>query len=189
MINRSTIFLLLVLISAGCLPAGSYAADLKAADLKTADLRPPFGIRAYDIGRATDFSLPDIDGEIFRLDQTRGKWVFLHFWASWCGPCRKEMPSIQKLADAMKDQPFAIVMVNTAEDEDTIFTFLSAIDVELNSLMDSDGLVTEQWKPRGLPTTFLINPQGEVKYQAIGGRDWAKDEYIKFIRQLLHTGK
>jgi len=78
-------------------------------------------------------------------------------------------------------------MVNTAEDEDTIFEFLAAIDVELNSLMDVDGLVTEVWKPRGLPTTFLISPKGEIRYQAIGGRDWGKSEYINFIRQLIKS--
>ena len=150
-----------------------------------ADIEPPFGIRHYDIGIAKNFNLPDIDGENFQLDATRGRWVFLHFWASWCGPCREEMPTLQQLADAFSDDTLKIVMVNTAEDEDTIFTFLSAINVDINSLMDADGLVTEVWKPRGLPTTFLINPEGEVKYQAIGGREWGKPAYISFIKQLV----
>ena len=162
---------------------------LHSATSFAGNIKPPFGIRHYDIGQAADFSLQDIDGETFRLSQARGKWVFLHFWASWCGPCRKEMPTIQKLANAMEKEAFEIVMVNTAEDEDTVFTFLGAIDVDLNTLMDADGLVTEQWKPRGLPTTFLINPKGEVKYQAIGGRDWDKPEYVDFLRQLLRAAE
>jgi thiol-disulfide isomerase/thioredoxin len=136
---------------------------------------------------AQNFTLNDVDGEKFELEDTRGRWVFLHFWASWCGPCREEMPAIQTLADALKGDKFQIVMINTAEDEDTIFEFLAAIDVEQNSLMDVDGLVTEVWKPRGLPTTFLISPRGEIKYQAIGGRDWGKTEYIDFIRQLIKS--
>ena len=143
----------------------------------------PFGIRHYDIGQAKNFILSDIDGEEFELNSTRGKWVFLHFWASGCGPCREEMPAIQQLADAMQDK-LDIVMVNTAEDEDTIFEFLGTIGVDLNSLMDSDGLVTEEWKPRGLPTSFLIDPQGKVKYQAIGGREWGEPLYIDFINKL-----
>ncbi len=159
--------------------AGSFAGEIK----------PPFGIRHYDIGKAADFTLQDIDGEEFQLSSTKGRWVFLHFWASWCGPCRKEMPTLQGLADAMKNENFSIVMVNTAEDEDTVFTFLGAIDVDLNTLMDIDGLVTEAWKPRGLPTTFLINPKGEVKYQAIGGREWDKPEYLEFMKRLVKASE
>lgn len=149
------------------------------------DVKVPFGIRHYDIGMAQNFTLNDVDGEKFELNKSKGHWVFLHFWASWCGPCREEMPAVQKLSEAMQEEKFQIVMINTAEDEDTIFEFLAAIDVELNSLMDVDGLVTEVWKPRGLPTSFLIDPEGKVKYQAIGGREWEKPEYINFLKQLL----
>jgi thiol-disulfide isomerase/thioredoxin len=167
--------LLLSLDFTGTAVAGETAGDIKI----------PFGIRHYDIGMAPDFTLLDADGEAFELAKARGNWIFLHFWASWCGPCKKEMPTIQKLSDAMQEKNFRIVMINTAEDEDTVFEFLSAIDVELNTLMDVDGLVTEVWKPRGLPTTFLINPKGEVKYQAIGGREWGEPVYVDFIKQLL----
>ena len=144
------------------------------------------GIRHYDIGMAPDFKLDDIDGEPFELKQTRGKWVFLHFWASWCGPCRKEMPTIEKLLGKIKSDKFKVVMVNTAEDDDTIFTFLGTIGIETTSLMDADGVVTDKYKPRGLPTTFLIDPTGHVRYQAIGGREWDKPEYIKFINELVN---
>lgn len=148
------------------------------------DIKPPFGIRHYDVGMAPNFSLQDIDDETFELKSAQGHWVFLHFWASWCGPCKEEMPTIQRLANSMQDD-LEIVMINTAEDEDAVFEFLAAINVELNSLLDKDGQVTEVWKPRGLPTSFLINPKGEVKYQAIGGREWDKPEYIQFIKQLI----
>ena len=175
----ATIFKLFI-IALTFFSAGSALANKPVDDIKV-----PFGIRNHDIGSAQNFTLSDIDGEKFELEDSRGQWVFLHFWASWCGPCREEMPTLQTLADALQDESFQIVMVNTAEDEDTIFEFLAAFDVELNSLMDVDGLVTETWKPRGLPTTFLINPEGEVKYQAIGGREWSKPEYIGFIKKLI----
>jgi thiol-disulfide isomerase/thioredoxin len=155
--------------------------------VNASNIKVPFGIRHYDIGTAHNFILNDIDGETFELNKLKGQWVFLHFWASWCGPCREEMPTIQKLSDVMQGKKFQIVMINTAEDEDTVFEYLGSIDVELNSLMDVDGEVTEIWKPRGLPTTFLINPQGEVKYQAIGGREWEKPEYTGFIKKLLSS--
>jgi len=159
------------------------------ANSTAGDIKVPFGIRYYDIGIAQNFSLQDVDGENFELKNTKGHWVFLHFWASWCGPCREEMPTIQKLADAIPDDKLQIVMINTAEDEDTIFEFLGNIDVEINTLMDVDGLVTEEWKPRGLPTTFLIDPAGEVKYQAIGGREWGSEVYINFIKQLIERSR
>ncbi len=156
-----------------------------SVNAETKNTKPPFGIRHFDTGVASDFTLQDIDGETFTLSKAKGHWIFLHFWASWCGPCREEMPTIQGLSENFPNGDFEIVMVNTAEDEDTIFEFLAAINVDLNSLMDVDGQVTEVWKPRGLPTTFLINPKGEIKYQAIGGREWDNQVYIQFIKQMI----
>ena len=179
--NLPNIFSLFI-ITLSLLSAETVFAGNTGSDIKT-----PFGIRDYNIGVAPNFSLQDIDGETFELAKAKGDWIFLHFWASWCGPCQEEMPTIQKLADAMQKENFRIVMINTAEDEDTVFEFLSGINVELNTLMDLDGQVTETWKPRGLPTTFLISPQGEVKYQAIGGREWGEPVYVNFLKKLLSS--
>jgi thiol-disulfide isomerase/thioredoxin len=148
------------------------------------DIEPPFGIRHYDTGPAPHFVLANIDGEEFSFESTRGNWVFLHFWASWCGPCKVEMPAIQKLSEMIPDDRLQIVMINTAEDEDTIFEFLASINMNLDSLMDSDGEVTELWQPRGLPTTILIDPRGNVKYQAVGGREWHQPPYSDFLYRL-----
>jgi thiol-disulfide isomerase/thioredoxin len=148
-------------------------------------LEPPRGIRHYETGAAPDFTLADMDGETFALESARGKWVFLHFWASWCGPCREEMPAIQKMHEQFKDDQLVMVLINTAEDEDTIFRFLGEIGMDMDSLMDRDGLVTEKYKPRGLPTTILIDPKGNVQYQAIGGREWHQPKYVEFLHQLV----
>jgi len=149
-------------------------------------LEPPKGIRHYETGIAPGFTVTDMDGEAFTLESTRGKWVFLHFWASWCGPCKEEMPAIQQMTRIFDNDKFEIVLINTAEDEDTIFSFLGEIGMDMNSLMDADGLVTEKYKPRGLPTTILIDPGGSIQYQAIGGREWHKPEYINFLGKLIH---
>ena len=145
----------------------------------------PFGIREYNIGLAPDFELDDIDGEAFDLKSTRGRWVFLHFWASWCGPCREEMPTIQALSETIDEDKLHFVLVNVAEDEDTIFNFLGIIAPNLTSMMDQDGQISEIWKPRGLPTTFLIDPDGMVRYQAIGGREWNQPIYTQFVQSLV----
>ncbi|MDT8452245.1 MAG: TlpA disulfide reductase family protein [Gammaproteobacteria bacterium] len=145
----------------------------------------PFGIREYSIGQAPNFELEDIDGAEFNLKSTRGRWVFLHFWASWCGPCRKEMPTIEALSKTLDADKLHFVLVNVAEEEDTIFKFLGIVAPNLTSLMDTDGQITEMWSPRGLPTTFLIDPEGRVRYQAVGGREWDQAAYLQFIRLLI----
>jgi thiol-disulfide isomerase/thioredoxin len=159
--------------------------QLGSVDGLAGPLEPPKGIRHYEIGAAPGCSVTDIDGEPFELTSSQGQWVFLHFWASWCGPCRKEMPSIQQLADTFDGDDLRILLINTAEDEDTIFSFLAEIGMEFSSLMDRDGLVTEKFNPRGLPTTILIDREGKVQYQAIGGREWHKPVYTDFLRQLI----
>jgi thiol-disulfide isomerase/thioredoxin len=170
---KTNIFLLLI-VAMHLLSSTSFAGPLE----------PPKGIRHYETGTAPGFSVTDMDGEAYTLASTRGKWVFLHFWASWCGPCKEEMPAIQRMSELFDNDKFEIVLINTAEDEDTIFSFLAEIGMDMNSLMDTDGLVTEKYKPRGLPTTILIDPQGKVQYQAIGGREWHKPVYIDFLRRL-----
>ena len=148
----------------------------------------PKGIRIYQVDNLSatdsDFSLQQLDGETVSLSDYRGRWVMLHFWASWCGPCRLEMPQIQQLATTFSKDELAIIMVNTAEDEDTVFSFMAEVGLETGSLLDRDGRVTEAWKPRGLPTSFLIDPAGQVQFQAIGGREWSKPVYVNFLRQL-----
>ncbi len=148
-------------------------------------ITPPPGVRVYDIGMAPDFDLADIDGNRDTLSSGRGQWVFLHFWASWCGPCRKEMPAIQRLSERLAGEALKIQLVNTAEDEDAIFSFLAGVAPDLNTLRDPDGQVTEVWKPRGLPATYLVDPQGRVRYQALGGREWDQPEYLGFLRTLI----
>ena len=78
-----------------------------------------------------------------------------------------------------------IVVINTAESEDTVFEFLAAVAPDLNPLMDNDGLVTERWQPRGLPATFLVDPDGRLQYLALGGRPWDTPIYMKFLSKLI----
>lgn len=133
---------------------------------------------------APKLQLKDLDGKEFNLNSVKGKWVLVHFWASWCGPCRKEMPTIVKLKQAVKGENIHIVLINTAENEDTIFSFLAGVAPDLNSLMDPDGSVTEIWQPRGLPASFFVDPEGKIRYLALGGRPWDSAEYINFVNKL-----
>ena len=134
---------------------------------------------------APDFALKSAVGENVRLSELRGDVVMINFWATWCGPCRREMPTIQKLMETLQDDRLEIVMVNTAETEDEVFSFLGIVAPDAVPLMDSDGLVTGAWQPRGLPATFLVDPDGNIRYLALGGRDWNTPPYLKFLRRII----
>jgi thiol-disulfide isomerase/thioredoxin len=144
----------------------------------------PPGVMAVDGTSAPALRLNSIDGEAYDLAGARGHWVFVHFWASWCGPCKREMPAIQRMISRLPVNQIEIVMVNTAETEDEVFTFLAAVAPDVTPLLDTQGLVTEQWQPRGLPATFLVDPQGRIRYQALGGREWDTPPYLDFLSRL-----
>jgi len=152
--------------------------------LSTAMESLPQGIMRIDGTVAPDLKLDDIDGKPYDLSTTGGHWRFVHFWASWCGPCRREMPSIQRMIPMLADSELEFVIVNTAETEDAVFSFLGIAAPDLVPLMDSDGLVTQNWEPRGLPSTFLVDPSGRIQYLALGGRDWDQPAYVAFLRSL-----
>ncbi len=145
----------------------------------------PQGIIKQDGRSASTFKLNDIDGEPYNFESSKGKWVFVHFWATWCGPCRREIPAIQDITKKFKGSAgLDIVIINTAESEDAVFSFLGLLAPDITPLMDEDGLVTEKWKPRGLPTTYFVDPEGKVRYMALGGRHWNKNEYFEFLKML-----
>jgi len=150
---------------------------------------PPVGIIKLQPIPSPQLVLTDIDGEKFSLDSLKGQWVFVHFWASWCGPCRKEMPAIQSMWRLLEKEGLKIALINTAEDEDTIFSFVSVYAPDIRALMDKDGLATEKWKPRGLPATYLVDEKGLIQYQALGGRKWDTKTYLNFLRKLIDHSK
>lgn len=149
-----------------------------------ATLKLPKGVIPLADKTTKPLILNDMDGEQRDIANERGHWVFVHFWASWCGPCRREMPTIQKIVSELEQDKMVIYLINTAEDEDTVFEFLSSVAPDLNPLMDTDGLVTERWQPRGLPATFLVDPNGIPRYVALGGRPWDQAQYLDFLKSL-----
>lgn len=146
--------------------------------------QPLTGIMQLDGQDAPALELQNLDGDSWDIQQARGRWVFVHFWASWCGPCRKEMPTIQTIHSKLDPERIEFAVINTAESEDMVFTFLGTVAPDLNPLMDTDGMVTERWQPRGLPATFLVDPEGKLRYLALGGRPWDTQEYFNFLLGL-----
>lgn len=150
---------------------------------------PPLGIVALDGRNAPALALTDMDGRLTNIKTYKGKWVLVHFWATWCGPCRQEMPTLQALQQNLKNSNIQLILINTAETDDEVFTFLPTVAPELNTLMDRDGLTTKRWQPRGLPSTYIVDPDGHLRYLALGGRDWSSAAYQTFLNTLSSQPK
>jgi len=133
---------------------------------------------------APDFTLVDMDGEKHRLTDYRGRVVIINFWATWCPPCREELPSMNRGWAKIKNEGIAMVAVNVGEDEDTIFSFQGDYPINFTILLDSKGEVINQWPILGLPTTFVVDKQGRLAYRAIGGREWDSDALLNKVRAL-----
>lgn len=144
---------------------------------------PPKGVIALDGAAAPSLRLPDLDGRVTDLDALRGQWVMVHFWAGWCAPCRRELPALERMRARLPQGP-RLVMVNTAETDDEVFLFLTGVAPGLTSLLDRDGQATERWQPRGLPSTFLVDPQGRLRHIAVGDRPWDSEPYLHFLSSL-----
>lgn len=120
---------------------------------------------------APDFSLPTIDGDPITLSELRGKPVLINFWASWCPPCRIEMPAIQNVYDDYKDQDFVVLAVNTTYQDnlDDAITFAQNLKLTFPILLDKDGNAANLYEVRALPTTFFIDANGIVQEVVVGG--------------------
>jgi thiol-disulfide isomerase/thioredoxin len=127
--------------------------------------------------------LRTLDGKEMKWDALSGKVVFLNFWATWCGPCVGELPSIQSLADAMGSEDVAFVLVS-AENPATVRTFAQQHQLRL-PLYHSPGPVPSVYGSNAIPITFIINRRGEIVYKHLGGKDWDSDSCKRFLRALL----
>ena len=133
---------------------------------------------------APDFTLSDTEGTLHRLSDYKGKTVIINFWATWCPPCREEIPSMNRAWRALQKENVVLLAINVGEDEDTIFQFTANYPVEFPLLMDLDSTIIGEWPVRGLPTTFVVDPQGRLAYRAIGGREWDEAELLQQLKAL-----
>ena len=152
--------------------------------------QPKLGYRLNPLPQpveAPNFKLEDIDEYEYDFSEYRGKVVLLNFWATWCPPCRREMPSMERLYRKYQDKDFSVIAVNQMEDEDKIFAFTGALETQLtfNILLDTQSTVSQNYDVRGLPTTYLIDKQGRIRYRAVGGREFDHPKVEKIIQSLM----
>ncbi|MGH7251111.1 MAG: redoxin domain-containing protein [Nitrospiraceae bacterium] len=139
---------------------------------------------------APDFELPDLVEKDVRLSDFRGKVVFLNFWATWCKPCREEMPSMEVLyknfeQDGLVVLAISIDRVTTKKD---IPPFVKSLNLTFPILIDSWGQTDKRYKLMGVPETYIIDQQGVLREKVIGPRDWTILDNLQIITGLLKTG-
>jgi len=130
-------------------------------------------------------ALADVEGRPYRLDDYRGKVVLVNFWATWCEPCREEMPSMNRLRASLAGRPFEVLAVNLAESESRVRRFVEQLPLEFPVLMDRDGAAAKSWRTRLLPSSFLVGPDGRIRYSVVGGMDWSQDEARRAVLALM----
>jgi peroxiredoxin len=133
---------------------------------------------------APDFTLQDTSGKTHRLSDYRGRPVIINFWTTWCPPCREELPSMNRAWHQLEHEGVAMLAINMGEDEDTIFIFSADYPTDFPILMDKSGEVIEQWPVKGLPTTYVVAPDGTIAYRAIGSREWDDSSLLDKVRAL-----
>lgn len=137
--------------------------------------------------QASEFELQDMDEETVKLSDYRGKVVLLNFWATWCPPCIREMPSMERLHQQVDADDFKVIAVNQMENADEVFAFTGQLEIDptFEILFDTTSSVSQDYAVRGLPTTYLIDKKGKIRYRAVGGREFDHAEVVKLIENLV----
>lgn len=135
--------------------------------------------------KAKAFTLGNLEGFPVSLKDFQGKVVFLNFWATWCDPCRDEMPAMEKLWRKFREEDFVILAVDLREGKEKVSFFMKENGLTFPVLLDSRGGVANTYGIRAIPTTYLLDPEGRIVGKALGARNWASQDAFKLIEQLL----
>jgi peroxiredoxin len=162
-----------------------------AATAATAtDPTKALGLQApEEVVEAPGFSLPDLTGKKIQLRELRGKLVLLNFFATWCGPCRDEMPGMERLFRIHRDNGFVVVAINVQESAKTVRPFVQQLKLSFPTVLDAEASVSREYGVRALPVTFLIGRDGNILWRAMGGRDWEGAPAQKYFAQRIGDKK
>jgi thiol-disulfide isomerase/thioredoxin len=145
-------------------------------------------LKLWSGGATPSLALRDLQGKEHKLADYRGKVLVLNFWATWCDPCREEMPSMQRLQDKLAGKPFAILAVDYGEGAPRINEFLKKVPVRFTVLLDRDTSAATAWKVKVLPTTLVLDPAQRIRYSVVGDLEWDSPAVESEIRKLLPPG-
>jgi peroxiredoxin len=134
---------------------------------------------------APDFTLPSLDGPNLRLQEQRGQVVMINFWATWCGPCRVEMPHLARLYDKYRGSGFTVLAVNIDEDPYKAANLAKQLGMRFPVLLDKEKKVSRLYDLSTMPSTILVDREGRLRYVHRGYRDGYEETYDRQIRELL----
>ena len=137
---------------------------------------------------ATEFTLMSSDGTDIKLSDYAGQFLLVNFWATWCPPCVKEMPALDNLHKHFVESNFKVLGVHAGPALATVKTFLEKNTVQFDIVIDKK-MELSSWGVTGLPTTFLVSPDGKIIYKAVGEREWDSDNMIQFIQAIVTKHK
>jgi len=149
------------------------------------ELLKSIGLTKPAMSRAPDFNLRDAAGGTSSLSAYRGSLVLLNFWATWCGPCREEMPSMEQLSRNFGGHGLVVVAVNQRENTALVNKFMKTHGLNFATPMDTDGRVAASYRVYGIPVTYLIDGNGQAIGMKSGPRDWASAEVVSVFRKLI----
>ena len=129
--------------------------------------------------------LPDLSGQPHNIGDYEGKVLLVNFWASWCQPCLQEMPSMQRLHVKMLGRPFSILAVDVEESKSKVWRFKKLLNISFTTLLDSKGTVMKDWDIQILPTSYLVDSEGRIRYGVQGALEWDSEEVIRLIETLM----
>jgi peroxiredoxin len=141
---------------------------------------------AVEGSQAPDFTLKDLSGRPVQLSSLKGKVVLLNFWATWCPPCREEIPSMIRLNQAMQGKAFQMLAVSVDEGgKDAVDAFFRKRGAALPALLDTDGAVAKRYGTTGVPETFVIDTKGVILKKVIGTMDWSSPDVLAALEDII----
>ncbi|MDJ0780047.1 MAG: TlpA disulfide reductase family protein [Gammaproteobacteria bacterium] len=139
----------------------------------------------HDLRRAPPFTLFDPAGDEHQLGQYAGRVLVVNFWASWCAPCRAELPSMNRAAGRMRSQPVDWLAINVGEDRQAVTSFTADYPIDFTVLLDVDGTTSQNWRVTVMPTTLIIDRNGFIVHRVVGQREWDDEKHLRMVSELL----
>lgn len=171
-------------------PETSETLSAREMDASLRELLAEIGVRTFDEEiLAVDFGIPSLAGDETSLSDYSGEFVFLNFWATWCPPCREEMPSMEVMHQELSDLPFQVVAIDVQESPEVVTSFVEEMGYSFPILLDESGRVAANYGVRGIPTTYFISPRGTVLGMLVGTRYWDEPDILATMREIAEIAQ